>query len=514
MTGLKLWYREHLPPRIAALEEVREQLQGRTPGSVEAIRRIAHSLRGSGDTYGFPEISASAQLVEEAEELDLVGAVQALIHTLKNVHAGGLNEKARILVVEDDEDQSRFIAATLAASDREILEARSAEEAQTILDEHEISLILLDLILPDTDGRNFLSRLRERFATATVPVIVLTVKRASEAKAECFALGADDFIEKPVMGEALKERVAGRLRSSHGGAREFGLDSLTGLANRAAFHEAFKRMRAEPADVSGTTTAAMVVLDGFEEWVGRRGSGAGDAAVGHAARVLSRTFRSCDVLARFSGCEFTVLFPGTGASGAAIALGKALEALKECPLEYREEMLRLGFSAGIATLAPGKTLEEVLSEADRHLHLAQEQGGGRIVSGFDRPAPLPRRILIADDDELIRMVLERHFEREGYETASFADGRAALQGAREGSFSLVVTDGTMPVMDGFELVTRLRSIPEYTAVPIIMLTSMGGERDIVHGFDAGVDDYVIKPFSASELMARVRRLLKRSPLRA
>lgn len=514
MIELKAWYRDRLPARIAALEEVKDQLKERIPHSVVAIRRIAHSLRNSGSTYGFPEITLSAQLLEEAREEDLLGCTEGLIKMLHSVCAGPWTAKSRILVIEDDEDQAQFIVGTLASADREILEARTAEQAQEILDREEVSLILLDLILPDTDGRNFLSRLRERFSTATVPVIVLTVKRAFEAKAECFALGADDFIEKPVKAEALGEAVSTRLKKGPDPARALARDPLTGLANRAAFHEAFHRQSAT-VPTPGEGAAAMIVLDGFEPLAQKHGTKTADAIVRHAARVFSRSLRGTDLLARFTGCEFTVLFPHTPPPSAAIALKNALETLKGCPYaENRKVPLELSFSAGIAPLGAGRSLEEVLSEVDRHLHLAQEQGGARVVFSLDQQASPRRKILVLDDDELIRMVLERHLQREGYEVLPYGDGQSALQAAQEHSLSLVITDGSMPAMDGFEFVTRLRGIPDYATVPVVMLTSMGEERDIVRGFEVGVDDYVVKPFSAGELLARIRRLLKRSPSRA
>jgi len=514
MTELKSWYRERIPGRVAALEEIRERLKTRSPESAEAVRRIAHSLRGSGATYGFPEISERARAVEESGEDELPPRVDALIRALGAAHAGSPPAGTSILIVEDDDDQARYMAHALASPDREILEARTAEEAQAILDDREVSLIVLDLILPDVDGRDFLSRLRGQLATATVPVVIVTVKPAVQAKAECFALGADDFLEKPVKAEALKEVVAARLRLEPGIANDCNRDPLTGLPNRAAFTEQFKRTRAGIACTREPATAAVLALDHFEDLVEQPGGKTADAVIRHAAAVLSRTFRSADFLARSGGCEFAVLFPKTTPSGASIALGKALQALRESPVALgKGRVVELGFSAGLAPLAPGRILADVLDEAERHLHLAREAGGGRVVTAQDKIAPSRRKILVADDDELIRMVLQRLFEREGYEVELFGDGRDALQGATEGQFSMVVTDGSMPVMNGFEFVRRLRAHPNYSAVPVLMLTSMGSEADVVRAFELGADDYVLKPFSSVELLARVRRLIRRSPVR-
>jgi two-component system, cell cycle response regulator len=512
MIALRNWYRERLPGRIAALEEVRSRLKQEVPGTTDAVRRIAHALRGSGATYGFREITDAAGHLEEARDTDLLPCLDALLRTLDSVLAGAMPRRKSILVVEDDQDQARFMVEALAAPDRDLLLARTAEEAQAILEREDVSLILLDLVLPDSDGRNFLSRLQERLGTAQIPVVVLTALRARQARAECLALGADDFIEKPVRLERL-HAVAGRLRLGAGMARELGRDRVTGLPNRAAFHEYFKRIRSGIVNSHDPTTAAILALDRFESLNQEHGPKAGDAAMRHAAKILAQTLRSSDFLGRWNGCEFTALLPRTEPAGASAALRTALGALRESPLRFGKSSLKLSFSAGLSLVQPGGILDDVLDEADRHLHAAQEAGGGRIVSAEDHLLPPRRKILIADDDELIRMLLRRLLEREGYEVLQCSDGLAALKSAVENPVSMVITDGSMPVMDGFELVGRLRALPKTAALPIIMLTSMGSEPDVVKGFELGADDYVVKPFASGELLARIRRQLKRVPHR-
>ncbi len=479
-------------------------MEGLKRGSAEAVdsvRRLAHSLRGSGATYGFPEITDCARTVEEASEADLAARALALVQTLRSVHEGGRTSRLSILVVEDDEEQARFIVEALSAPDRDVYEARTAAEAQGVLEEREVSLIILDLILPDTDGRNFLVRLRERLATAAVPVVVLTVKRASQAKAECLALGADDFIEKPAGREALRAAVEARLRSDGGPARELRRDPLTGLPNRAAFTETFQRHRPGIAPASEPVTLALLELDGFSDAILRDGPAMADPLLRRSAEALARLLRPSDFLARWGGGEFAVLFTRTDPSSAVFALRKALRALA---------LEGVAFSAGVVPVMEGLSLGDVITDADRFLHSARDAGGARVVSGADRMAAPRRRVLVAEDDELIRLVVKRLLEREGFEVLPYADGGAALQGAIENPCSLIVTDIRMPGMDGFEFLRRLRGLPEYSAVPVVVLTSLGSEDDVVRGFQLGADDYVVKPFSSGELVARVRRLLKGS----
>jgi DNA-binding response OmpR family regulator len=117
------------------------------------------------------------------------------------------------------------------------------------------------------------------------------------------------------------------------------------------------------------------------------------------------------------------------------------------------------------------------------------------------------RILIVEDNEDLAFGLRRTLEFEGYDVAVADDGAQGLAKAREFDPELVVLDLMLPGIDGFEVLRTLRR--EGSRVPVLLLTARGEESDIVVGFDSGADDYVTKPFSTLELLARVRALLRR-----
>ncbi|MGB8520269.1 MAG: response regulator transcription factor [Candidatus Tumulicola sp.] len=115
-------------------------------------------------------------------------------------------------------------------------------------------------------------------------------------------------------------------------------------------------------------------------------------------------------------------------------------------------------------------------------------------------------ILVAEDDAAIRDLVTHHLEREGFAVVGVSDGQAALRRAR-GVADLVVLDVGLPGIDGFDVARTLRR--ERHAVPIVMLTARTDEVDRVVGFELGADDYVCKPFSPRELVARVKAVLRR-----
>jgi DNA-binding response OmpR family regulator len=126
-----------------------------------------------------------------------------------------------------------------------------------------------------------------------------------------------------------------------------------------------------------------------------------------------------------------------------------------------------------------------------------------MISGGGRP-----ELLVVDDDEDIRALLRLILERAGYAVDEQADGRAALRAFHNGKHDLVILDVTMPELDGWEILERIRDLSE---VPVLMLTARDSESDRVRGLRSGADDYVTKPFDRDELLARVEVLLRRVP---
>ena len=120
------------------------------------------------------------------------------------------------------------------------------------------------------------------------------------------------------------------------------------------------------------------------------------------------------------------------------------------------------------------------------------------------------RVLIVEDSPDIAELIKHYLERAGYETTLLTSGRDALVAARQAPPDMVVLDIMLPGMDGLQVCQALRSEPSTAAVPILMLTAKGEEADRVKGLELGADDYVTKPFSPRELVARVQALLRRA----
>ena len=119
-------------------------------------------------------------------------------------------------------------------------------------------------------------------------------------------------------------------------------------------------------------------------------------------------------------------------------------------------------------------------------------------------------ILIVEDEEALTLLLRYNLETQGYEVETIARGDEADTRLKEGTPDLVILDWMLPGLSGIELCRRLRARPETRQLPIIMLTARGEESERVRGLSTGADDYIVKPFSVPELLARVNALLRRA----
>jgi DNA-binding response OmpR family regulator len=346
-----------LPDKVTTLELLLKDLHEGGVDALEKIRLMAHTLHGSGSTFGYPEISAAAKRLENAEVADVEECAEQLMQAMTAAALAGKGQThAAVLIVDDDADIANLLHAMISSrfSQYPIVFARNGAEALAMLRSRHYALIILDLLLPDMDGRHILGKIR-RIAQGSPAVFVLSGVDKPAIRDACMMLGATAFIPKPFRPEDIAEAIATELR------------------------------RYAPQ-------------------------------------------------------------PGLAATGSSAA-----------PM-------------------PVKTGS--------------------------------KRVLLAEDDELLVAVIKHRLGREGMVVEHVDNGAAALDALTTQQYALVILDVKMPRMDGFEVLTRIRQKYEKGVLPIVMLTSMGSEKDVVRGYDLGVNDYMLKPFSPAELLAKVKSLLK------
>ena len=121
-----------------------------------------------------------------------------------------------------------------------------------------------------------------------------------------------------------------------------------------------------------------------------------------------------------------------------------------------------------------------------------------------------KHILLAEDDPQIARLVKFKLEKEGFHVTWVEDGQQVLERVRREAFDLILLDGMMPHLDGFQTLEALRQDKAFSAIPVVMLTAKGQERDVQKGLELGASDYILKPFNPQELATRVKRLLEQT----
>lgn len=370
---LQQQYLASLTTRIDELKTLGRALQHGSAEAEALVRTLAHSLHGSGTTFGFPQITDAARATEHAPAAQLPQRIVDLVQVLQQVlspTAGTASATTDILIIDDDPDFANALQAGFAACSPQyrISQAATGSKAQELLVLRKFSLILLDLVLPDLDGRDLLREIKQEY-NLTAPVYVLSAIDRDLIRVECMALGAEKFITKPI-------------------------------------------------DV--------------------------DALVSTIDKMLKKTVK---------------------------------RELALVPLGQEQPRADAGGKAQSPTAPKAAT-----------------QG---------------KAVMIAEDDAMQANLIRQRLMKEGLVVDVVTNGGDAVANMRDKPYAVFILDVNMPGLNGFEVLQRIRKDAVMSTTPVIMLTAMGSEADIIRAYDAGADDYILKPFSAIQLVARVKTLLKK-----
>jgi DNA-binding response OmpR family regulator len=450
------------------------------------LRRLCHSIKGSGGSFGFPLVSVLAAAAERAPENELDEAVAMLMAELSTIATS--TERHKILVVDDDALIAHLLERRLDGPDRVVEKVSTIAEARGTLENRRFDLVILDLLLPDGDGRHLLAELGGDVTSASVPVIVLSASDAPGLRNECLHLGAEAFVTKPFDPDALTMMVGGFLTAE-----------TNHISERAEF---VRSVDAQEGDSNLTVASVLTETHG----PGGRPSDRPDPLVLEAVERTLRTVLGMGaVVSRWGDAELAVAtYHGPG---------EAAELLDRARLRLRTqthpsvEGALVSLSAGVVHDQRQDGIPSLMSRARQLASDAHGLGGDRVVTEW--ASPPNRRILLAEDDALTAALVIHRLEREGFVVDHYGNGADAAAALEGDAFDLVVLDVQMPGLDGFEVLSYIRKRAT-SHVPVVMLTAVGSERDVVRGFELGADDYILKPFSPAELTVRLKRFIRES----
>jgi two-component system, cell cycle response regulator len=464
-------------------------------------RHTVHRLAGLAGMLGFGRVGDQASRIEDLlrQSTPVDGpTLMAAIEILRGAFVTDLSEpdaspasssrpdapvSFTVVVVEDDADQRAIVAEQLRRIGHVPIEVASGDRVLEVAREARPDAILLDVDLPGLNGHAVCLQLKADAEVGDTPIIFVSARRGLDDRLAGLALGADDFLVKPVDASELMLRVQ-KLQ-----ARRRAAPPLA----RSRDELPFDAFCAVARDELLRYPATLVLLRASPE---RRDE---------LATALRAEVRRRDLLGIYDRTHLVLLFPEMDASTARDRMTAVIEMLtgRGAPPLH----------AGVAESASAgaRTVDALLEEADAALAAARYQNVP-VAQTSDEPAATPKApqteitIVLGDDDPDISRIVDAHLQTAGYRTVLTFDGARVLEAVKTVRPAVLVLDLMMPKLTGFDVLARLRDMTDRPRV--IVLSARGREEDVMRAFDLGADDYMAKPFSPQELLARVARLLR------
>jgi diguanylate cyclase (GGDEF)-like protein len=296
---------------------------------------------------------------------------------------------ARILIVDDEPLMIELIAG-IFADEFEILFATNGAQALRIAASERPDLILLDVVMPDIDGFEVCARLRTNPLTADIPVVFITGLGDTEAETRGLALGAMDYIAKPINPPVVRVRVRNQiaLKDARDQLTQLAItDGLTGLANRRRFDEVLSQECARHVRSAGELSILILDVDHFKPFNDTYGHLRGDNSLRLIAQVIDRAiYRTSDLAARYGGEEFACILPESGPHERVVAVAeRILHGVSELAIPHSASPTADHVTISIGLISrrctTDATPEDLLRLADQQLYLAKAGGRNRISSG-------------------------------------------------------------------------------------------------------------------------------------
>jgi len=285
-------------------------------------------------------------------------------------------------------------------------------------------------------------------------------------------------------------------------------DSLTGLFTHGFFLAYIEQEIQRLKRYGHFFSLAIVDIDAFSMINHRHGAIHGDKSLKTVGQIIQKHIRNADIAARYAGDQFAILFIHTKTESA-VATAEKLRRLTESE-SNGEITVSIGLSSATVKLQDG--LEKLFQEAHCALKQAKIRGKNRVFhhrsSHKTEGGHFQPTLLLVDDEPLNLKLMQGFLKPLGYTIHTAANGSDALYRLNRTEIDLVLLDIMMPEMDGFQVCRAIKKNEETRLIPVVLLTALDDIDTKVQGIDAGADDFITKPPHKSELIARIRSLLR------
>ncbi|HEY2420753.1 MAG TPA: diguanylate cyclase [Neobacillus sp.] len=425
-----------------------------------------------------------------------------------------------IQIIDDDVSMLILLKDALEEKGWMVIANTSPEKARSQYIDLRPDCVIISANLENKKGFQVLHDLQKYNSHQFVPKIIISIFNNRETRINAYKMGVDDFIEKPIDLEELTVRIDRNLQRKKLYDQSVLLDELTKLYNRKFLKDVYERNLNDLKRNKQIFSIAFLDIDHFKQINDTYGHLTGDEILYTFASFLKENSRSSDIVFRYGGEEFVILFQKTDQLEAVAIVTRFLKQFSELQFNKNDGYYSVSFSAGVYTInSQDTTIEAALKAADQALYKAKENGRARVETINQDSIEHSRKPLfvsIIDDNALIRTMLLKilkTMDLDYYDInlEAFEGGIQFFESNRLNNIGdhFLILDGVMPVMDGIEILQKVKNIKNGANIMVLMLTGRSNESDIERALKLGADDYVTKPFSITELQVRIQQLIQR-----
>jgi len=378
-------------------EEFEDDLDKQSLLSLSKIKELSHEIANAIDSIvNALERKLNADDLQENKGSE-EEAIERLFSTLNSdeydpVISEEISDSI-ILIVDDNDSNRDLLQRRLRLYDFECVQASGGKEALSILSKQKIDLVLLDVLMPDMNGIEVLNAIRNSELQSDLPVIMVSGFDDVRSVAKCIAIGASDYLSKPVDGVVLGAKVVAALERKALRKKSNELmdqltvqattDQLTGIRNRRSIYEKLDSLIQSCKDNSSNFGIILLDIDFFKSVNDTYGHHAGDMVLIEAAERFSQNIRSNDFIGRQGGEEFLALIGDIEINEITQIAERVRKSIESSVINVEGTEIKITVSGGIAHSSEKIERDDLINLADERLYLAKENGRNRIINqGF------------------------------------------------------------------------------------------------------------------------------------
>lgn len=414
----------------------------------------------------------------------------------------------RVMIVDDDPMVVRLIKGILEDCSIQVNAITNPLRLWEELESFAPDLVILDVKLPHIDGLRLCQAIREDVRWSWLPVLFLTGLHNLDIIREIFAVGADDYVSKPIVPAELIERVSKRLTRMQHIRHQADVDPLTNLPTQQQARGMLRQLLHLAHQNQQVLCFAVLRLNDLQTLNQQHGYRYGNQVLQQIATSLRKSFRIEDVIARWSGSEFVVGTYNLTQGEVGDWLAQMLESLHQTELRLPMGSIAITFRAAVAEYPKdGVDLPSLYQAAIATLEQTKADMIDRVLPAGWQPDATDRDVILLHRpstfaEEMVRALLTR-----GYRIRWLQDGRSGLEElqAEGASKQVLLLEAQLPKLNGITLLQRLKKQKFLQTTPVILLATQPAEAEMARNF--GCFDYVIMPCAIPLLMQSVCKAL-------